>query len=430
MNTPWQDKLRDRMLHHEEPVPEGLWERIEQIMSVESAAKTVPARRKVFPLWSLRVGAAVAAALVLFFIGLHTLNLKENRKEIPMAEQGQNAYPIPDRSPFKQGPAKKTEKELLAYRTEKKNRERVKASHPEKDSTLAIIVVENRPLEKEQQQQQKKEPDTPDEAQNPDPANENRNWLGAERNTTSVFQLPAHIRHRKPAKWQTGIYASNISSALRKHEGYGSFKSYDFTSEEEEYVAAAIRSDLPEGNSILNEYEHVYSDIEHHQPITLGVSLKYNLDARWSLTSGLTYTILSSRLRSGADNHYYNSRQTLHYAGIPLNVNYTVWGNDKVLTYVSAGGLVEKNVSGTLSTDVVIDNKLKTQNSQKISVKPPQWSVNSAVGIQYQFYKNIGIYAEPGVAYYFKNKNNVETIYKEKPLNFNIRLGLRFSLNE
>ena len=30
MNNQWQDNLRNRMEHHEEPVPEGLWESVEQ----------------------------------------------------------------------------------------------------------------------------------------------------------------------------------------------------------------------------------------------------------------------------------------------------------------------------------------------------------------------------------------------------------------
>ena len=35
MNNQWQNKLRDRMERHEESAPEGLWDRIEQIMSAE-----------------------------------------------------------------------------------------------------------------------------------------------------------------------------------------------------------------------------------------------------------------------------------------------------------------------------------------------------------------------------------------------------------
>ncbi|MPM74082.1 hypothetical protein SDC9_121067 [bioreactor metagenome] len=81
-------------------------------------------------------------------------------------------------------------------------------------------------------------------------------------------------------------------------------------------------------------------------------------------------------------------------------------------------------------TDYVIDNKIVERSRDRISVKSLQWSVNSAVGVQYQLSKTIGLYAEPGVAYHFKNGSEVETIYREKPLNFSIRLGLRFSLND
>ncbi|NLI99917.1 MAG: PorT family protein, partial [Bacteroidales bacterium] len=215
------------------------------------------------------------------------------------------------------------------------------------------------------------------------------------------------------------------------HSGYGSFVPYELNPEE--FVLASVeQSELPSDIRGSHEYQHVYTDIRHSQPVTLGVSVLYNLSERWSLTSGLTYTLLSSELYSGSktDNHYHHSRQSLHYVGVPLNVNYTVWRNPKISTYVSGGGLVEKNLWGKLTTDFVIGDQLETRNRQDIRVKPLQWSVNSAIGIQYQATRHIGLYAEPGVTYHFKNSSEVETIYKERPLNFNIRLGLRFSFNE
>ena len=39
----------------------------------------------------------------------------------------------------------------------------------------------------------------------------------------------------------------------------------------------------------------------------------------------------------------------------------------------------------------------------------------------------VGLYVEPGVSYYFDNGSSVSNIYKEKPLNFNLEFGLRFS---
>ena len=42
--------------------------------------------------------------------------------------------------------------------------------------------------------------------------------------------------------------------------------------------------------------------------------------------------------------------------------------------------------------------------------------------------KEVGIYAEPGVGYYFDNGSDVKTAYSDNPLNFNMKLGLRYSI--
>ena len=42
--------------------------------------------------------------------------------------------------------------------------------------------------------------------------------------------------------------------------------------------------------------------------------------------------------------------------------------------------------------------------------------------------ENWVFYAEPGVVYYFDDGSNVNTIRKEHPFNFNIQLGVRFTL--
>ena len=107
MNNQWQDNLRSRMERHEEPAPEGLWNSIEQIMSAE----TIPAKRNIIPLWSLRIGAAAAAALILFFIGLRTLNVNENREDIRTAEQVQKEQSVPDTPSFDKEPVAKTEEQ-------------------------------------------------------------------------------------------------------------------------------------------------------------------------------------------------------------------------------------------------------------------------------------------------------------------------------
>lgn len=48
--------------------------------------------------------------------------------------------------------------------------------------------------------------------------------------------------------------------------------------------------------------------------------------------------------------------------------------------------------------------------------------------MQFNLSSVVGLYVEPGVSYYFDNGSSVSNIYKEKPLNFNLEFGLRFSL--
>ena len=57
-------------------------------------------------------------------------------------------------------------------------------------------------------------------------------------------------------------------------------------------------------------------------------------------------------------------------------------------------------------------------------------SVNAAAGVQFNVLDNIGIYAEPGVSYHFDDGSSLQTIYKEKPLNFNLNFGVRYTIDK
>lgn len=224
--------------------------------------------------------------------------------------------------------------------------------------------------------------------------------------------------HHNQTKWQAGLSLSNApSGSSETYSGYGTFAVTETVEEQYHFLANDTR-------------EQAYTDVKHHQPITFGLTLRYNLNERWSVASGLTYSQLSSELHSGSGNYYYDDRQTLHYIGLPLNVAYTFWQNQKISAYLSTGGLVEKNVAGRLTSKYYIDNQLETTTREKISTDQLQWSYNTTIGLGYRISNHIGLYAEPGISWYFKNSSELETIYKENPLQFNLRLGLRFTLGD
>lgn len=179
---------------------------------------------------------------------------------------------------------------------------------------------------------------------------------------------------------------------------------------------------------IYDPAQRVNTDIRHHQPIRVGVSLRYALSDRWAVESGLQYANLRSDSSSGYAANYYEDRMSLHYIGLPLSAVFTMWESRRLKIYLSAGGLVEKCVAGSLRTDYVIGGERERGERVDAMVDELQFSVNAGAGLQLNLSPTVGIYAEPGVGYWFDNGSAIETIYRTRPLNFNLNLGVRFTL--
>ena len=166
----------------------------------------------------------------------------------------------------------------------------------------------------------------------------------------------------------------------------------------------------------------------HHQPIKAGVSLRIPLSNRWSVSTGATYSYLGSDISQETGNARIETKQKLHYVGIPVNVNYSVLRTNRLNLYASAGVEVEKLVSGKQDTEHYEGNTFTKATSQSVKEGRPQISGNVAVGAEFRIVNQLSIYAEPGLAYHFNNGSDVENIYKEKPLNLNVQVGLRWEL--
>lgn len=170
-------------------------------------------------------------------------------------------------------------------------------------------------------------------------------------------------------------------------------------------------------------------NVKHRQPVRVGASVRFRLADRWGLETGVNYSYHSSDIASGDEESGYKTEQKLHFVGVPVNVSYNVWRNDYISVYVSAGGAVDFCVSGDAHTEFVSDRTIVRTDDEDVRDSRPQWSVNASAGVQYDFFPSLGVYLEPGVSYYFNNGSSVKTIFKDKPVNFNLNVGLRFTFN-
>lgn len=157
---------------------------------------------------------------------------------------------------------------------------------------------------------------------------------------------------------------------------------------------------------------------KHNMPVSFGATVSYALNDRLALTSGLVYTLATSSFEHGTSSSASKDEQTLHYVGIPLTASYTIWSNSWLKTYVNAGGQADFNVSAKVETE---------GHTTDIDKDRAQLSVGAAAGVQLNVIKQMGVYVEPGMRYYFDNGSNVQTVFKEHPCNFSLQMGLRWN---
>lgn len=172
------------------------------------------------------------------------------------------------------------------------------------------------------------------------------------------------------------------------------------------------------GNLVfLDNYEERQ---KHYQPISYGLTVNIPISSRFYVATGLVYTRLRSDFTSVANGYSYQKEQTLYDIGIPVMGQYYVRNWGRLDAYVTMGVQADFNVKTHLVADGV---------EQKLKKDHLQWSVNTAMGLQYHILPRFAIYAEPGVKYYFDNGSLLCTFFKDKPLNFNLQVGLRLILD-
>ena len=174
----------------------------------------------------------------------------------------------------------------------------------------------------------------------------------------------------------------------------------------------------------------VTTEYSHKMPVKIGASIRYDFNKFIGIESGLTYSFLSSDLKTGEEgavSGWSKGVQSMHYLGIPLNLSFNIFSSRYFNAYVTAGGLMEKCVRGSLKTDEYLDGKYHGSSSTSLKQKGLQWSVNGAAGIQVNILPQLGLYMEPGVSHHFSNNSKVLTIYSDKPTDFSLSFGLRYS---
>lgn len=408
----WEEQLRNQLADYEEAAPEDLWADIEAQMAQPRPVSEH--RASIISLWGKRV--AVAAAFVGVIMGGGYLL---NKGESPMESTNNAVTAKNDSKTEHDDPATKqdvTEHEtslidqfvtIMGLHTSlsKPNLavaeqvEEAKVGEPLSEPLPSVQLSENQ----EQPQREEAKPVQPQQ-------------LPSEQE--QLKQLDAKIAEAtKKAKH------GHVSFSLYAQNGFGNQQSvngvlmspqmaanYDYS----KYLTSRTR-----GSNELIYLANYEERQKHYQPISFGLTTNIPISSRLSLTTGIVYTRLRSDFVHVMAGYPLEKEQTLQYLGVPLSAQYLLWDYKGLKVYASAGGQVDYNTKAKLKTEGL---------DQDIRRDRMQFSMQGALGVEYDIIPQIGLYVEPGVKHYFNNGGNIDNFFKDKPTNFNLQLGVRLNL--
>ena len=250
-------------------------------------------------------------------------------------------------------------------------------------------------------------------------------------------------RTHKKSKWQL-LAAGSLGTTLAQNvykiitssgdditSEQPSKKSFTTWEEYSEYLHRLTPTDPTAENvammDIADNNKGKIEEVEHHdKPIILGLAVNKSIGKHWSLETGLQYSYLKSYFTLGTGNFRVDKEQKLHYIGIPVKLSYQFMAYKRLSAYGSAGASIHIPLSGKTYADYVIGGKSGYTTDWK-TTPSIQWTVNTNIGIQYQFAPKLTLFVEPTLNWYIPNGSEVKNTWTERPFTLTVPFGIRLS---
>ena len=420
MDNEWKNSLRERFSDYASPEPEGLWEGIEQGMAGKP-------RRKMLPVWIVSgLAAAAAVALAVFLHPEKTLGTPDLQKQATLAESFQAEPVVVDTaatsSPALAAPASKSDPFAVVSRQ--------------------TLLAEAEPVESVPVSEET----VPDAVNDPQSRLDRESVAGQETSVTEkkeVKEMPDRVGHddqvgqagqvpssdRIPAKnrkrFSIGAYGNGGQASSEQMQGYGMNRTGEYLGTRA--TGSNVKNDVSGLMRTLASNRASNFEAHHAAPLRVGVTAAWELTPHLNLVSGLNWTYLNSEFEETASPIRTVVGQDLGYLGVPLRLEagFHVWKG--LWLSAGAGGMVEKGLLSSSWTNTWVDGQMaETIKNPKPDTGGLLWSVGATAGAEYRFSPSLGLYFTPGIEYHFDNGAEVRSAYTEKPLHWNVNLGVRF----
>ena len=448
MDNEWKNSLRERFSDYAAPEPEGLWEGIEQGIAGKP-------RSKMLPVW-LVSGAAVAAAvaLVVFLHPEKALESPDLQKQGTLAEsvQADVAGDVPDAEPVEapvaqpvEAPVAKSVPFAVVSRHTLLSEAEPAVSVPVSGETGPDAVHEVVPVTDVAVNEEDEVKEMPDRVGHEDQVgHEDRVFSATKKSEQTVEEIlengvpPMEISPGR-RRFSVGAYGNGGQGASAQSAGYGMSNTAAYYSTRGIYNSGSGHSynDGSASNGLTSGMVNMLSgnrastyDAKHWAPVRTGVSLAWEFVPHLSLVSGLNWTVLQSTFTESAAGMKTECRQSLGYLGVPLRLEAGFEPVERLRLYIGAGGMVEKGLLASSKVESFIGDHLEDTGRSHPDTGGLLWSVGASAGAEYRFNDRVGVYVAPGIERHFDNGATAQSAYTEKPLHWNVDLGVRFHFGD
>lgn len=439
MRQDWTDKLREKMDTYSVEPSDKVWAGISSKAGL--AGQGSATGKSAIPMWIWRSAAAVAAVMTgaLIFVKVNDNEadnytayneteapeiVNDSSEILPESSTVQtltlSENPIEKTPKFKAVPTEKAELHKVAYESAPVM---ARVQQTEETESIDIDKNYNSGIDEVSDEGIDKEPVT--SIDNSDEAMSWEEYLRSE---------PQEKKRAGRGGLSIGFGAAGAgtSSSTDKFEPRAVMGSNPLEGEAGTVGWADDRILTSAGTIVFNQPE-VNDSYTHKMPVKLGLTARYAFTNLLGIESGLTYSLLQSDIKRGSESTtgaWSSSDQTLHYLGVPLNLTFNFLNSRYVDVYASAGGMMEFGVKGSIKTTDHIHNSMTSTHQNAITPKGLLWSVNATAGVQVNVLPSLGIYVEPGMSHHFKNDRQPRSSYTDKPTNFALGFGLRYTFRK
>lgn len=409
MKDQWTDDIKDLLKDYQAKAPEGM---IDQVKGEMARRGLHTGHARTVPLWPRRAVAAAAAIAIVGGTAVW-ISLRGDGPTGDMTQVAQRATAQPSQgsTTAEQGPA-----ETVTW-TESHVVRPIAAVADKVVRTLASSAADEAPLMA----------DAGESLQGQAP------MVAATSATPQDVMPETTLREKRPALVAQSSQDVPLqgAKAVRKHgrlgfgTGMGAFAAGD--------GGQTMGYNLVQSDAVppeLASQPQTTTHEDHKRPLKVGLAVSYRVNDRLSVQTGVTYAYLRSTITTSDYDGTTTSKQRLHYVGVPVTVNYSLWRKKRLSVYVSGGGEVQQLVSGHAKETIEHYDGNPTHDEKHVSDHRPQFSVTAAAGAEYRLLPHVGAYVEPCASYHFDNGSDVRNYYKDKKLNFGVGVGLRFHISK